>query len=273
VTVLVASDLDRTLIYSRAAAGTGTDLVGVESLDGVEISFMTAVAAELLGRVSESAVFVPVTTRTAAQLARVRLPARDVRFAVAANGGHLFVDGQLDLGWRDRVTEKLGEVASHAEMWAYLSTICDPAWTLKLRDADGLFCYAVVDRDAMPAGFVVEIAAWARARGWTTSLQGRKLYWVPAPLTKSAAVAEIAHRIDADLVLAAGDSLLDLDLLAAADRGIHPAHGEIAASGWTGEHVRSTASTGARAGEDICRWLREQVLTNGRPEPLQAAAT
>ena len=34
--------------------------------------------------------------------------------------------------------------------------------------------------------------AWAAERGWRTSLQGRKLYWVPEPLTKSAAVAEVA---------------------------------------------------------------------------------
>jgi hydroxymethylpyrimidine pyrophosphatase-like HAD family hydrolase len=268
VTVLIASDLDRTLIYSRAAAGTtasGAELVCVESLKGIDISFMTLTAAKVLASLADAAVLVPVTTRTTAQLQRVRLPGRAAPFAVAANGGRLFVEGQLDLAWHDRVTQKLREVASLAEVWAHLTEVCDSAWTLSLRDADGMFCYAVVDRPALPPGFVIEIAAWAQARGWTTSLQGAKLYWVPRPLTKSAAVAEIARRIDAELVLAAGDSLLDIDLLAAAGRGIHPAHGEIAASGWTSDHVRSTTTTGAQAGEDICRWLRDQVAEVATP--------
>ena len=50
-------------------------------------------------------------------------------------------------------------------------------------------------------------ASWPRprpgptARGWQLSLQGRKLYWVPRALTKSAAVAEVARRVGADVDL------------------------------------------------------------------------
>jgi hypothetical protein len=137
--------------------------------------------------------------------------------------------------------------------------VCDLAWTLNLRNAEDLFCYAVVDRALLPVGFVAEVTAWAADRGWTTSLQGRKLYWVPRTLTKAAAVDEISRRIDAQLVLGAGDSLLDIDLLMAADRGIHPGHGEIAESGWQAPHVQRTASVGGWAGEDICRWFADQL--------------
>jgi hydroxymethylpyrimidine pyrophosphatase-like HAD family hydrolase len=86
-------------------------------------------------------------------------------------------------------------------------------------------------------------------------LQGRKLYFVPRALTKSAAVAEIARRTDAGPILAAGDSLLDADLLEAADRGIVARHGELVASGWTAPHVSVTSEIGVRAGEEIVRWF------------------
>jgi hypothetical protein len=197
---------------------------------------------------------VAVTTRTPAQLERVNLPGRPPPFAVAANGGFLYVDGELDVGWTATVRRRVSEVTSLAEVWVQLSAVCRPEWTLSLRNAEDLFCYAVVNRDAMPA----------HDRGWSTSLQGRKLYWLPRPLTKSGAVLEIADRLGAGTILAAGDSLLDIDLLQVATRGIHPAHGEIAESGWSAPHVVSTGSTGARAGEDICRWFVAELASTGR---------
>lgn len=259
MTVLVAADLDRTLIYSARAVGQvdAADLVCVEFYDGRPASFLTQRAARDLRVVGESVGVVPVTTRTVAQLERVRLPGRPAGFAVAANGGVLLVDGVRDTSWSVYVTAGLRASAPLAHVHAHLALVCSPEWTRALRIAEDLFCYAVVDRAALPDSLLDEVTAWAAARGWQTSLQGRKLYCVPAALTKSAAVSEIARRTAADRVIAAGDSLLDIDLLERADRGIHPAHGEIFDSGWSAPHVRQTASSGARAGEEIAVWLRE----------------
>lgn len=86
-------------------------------------------------------------------------------------------------------------------------------------------------------------------------LQGRKIYAVPQPLTKSAAVREVARRTGAEQILAAGDSLLDADLLHAADRGWRPGHGELADSGWRAANVEVLEETGIAAGEEILRRL------------------
>jgi hypothetical protein len=264
VTVLIASDLDRTLIYSRAARALAGEPTGplrcVETRDGVAVSHLTDAAAGLLQALPPWAHLVAFTTRTPEQLARVRLPGRPARFAVAANGGRLLVDGVPDAEWSARVARELADACSLAQVQAELELRCHPDWTLAVRGAAGLFCYAVLDRERTPRGFVADVDEWLVARGWTSSLQGRKLYAVPSPLTKSAALAEVARRLDASLVLGAGDSLLDVDLLAACDLGIHPGHGEIAASGWSAEHVHSTGSFGAQAGEDICRWFHETAI-------------
>jgi hypothetical protein len=167
----------------------------------------------------------------------------------------MIVDGRPDPDWDAAVSAVLGRVAPLAEIWDHIAHVCRAEWTVKMRNAEGLFCYAVLHRKRVPAGFIAETAAWADTRGWQVSLQGRKLYFVPQALTKSAAVAEIARRTDAGPVLAAGDSLLDADLLEAADRGIVARHGELVASGWTAPHVSVTSEIGVRAGEEIVRWF------------------
>jgi phosphoserine phosphatase len=72
-------------------------------------------------------------------------------------------------------------------------------------------------------------------------------------------VAEVARRTECELVVAAGDSLLDADLLEAADRGIAARHGELVASGWTRSTVATTEQSGVRAGAEIVDWLAAQV--------------
>ena len=179
MSVLVASDLDRTLIYSAAAAGTPppADLVTVELYEGRAISFLTATAAALLVELSARVPVVPVTTRTPAQLARVRLPGTLSSYAVAANGGVLLVDGEPDAGWTAQVAVAVGAVAPLAEAVAVLTAATDPAWSTEPRIAADLFVYTVLDRAALPAGVVPELLAWAGPAGWGVSLQAASSTW------------------------------------------------------------------------------------------------
>jgi hypothetical protein len=259
---LLATDLDRTLIYSASAAGAvDGDAVIVECLDGRPLSFMTATAAGRFAALARAHVVVPVTTRTPAQFARVRLPGPPARYAVAANGGVLVVDGEPDAAWARAVRSALRPVAPLEAAVATLGAVCDGPWASPIRVAADLFCYVVIDRPAMPDDVAQRLRSWAGPAGWQVSLQGRKLYLVPGPLTKSAAVAEVARRARTERLLAAGDSLLDIDLLAAADRGVHPGHGEIAESGWSAPTVDALSSTGLRAGEEITTWFATFVAS------------
>ncbi|GAB2841870.1 hypothetical protein GCM10027074_05320 [Streptomyces deserti] len=258
--VLVASDLDRTLIYSSAAlALTMPDaraprLLCVEVHESKPLSYMTETSAQLLTDLGDTALFVPTTTRTRKQYQRINLPGPPPKYAICANGGHLLVDGASDPEWHARVTARLAdECASLAEVSEHLMRAADPAWVRKHRIAEDLFVYLVVERELLPEDWVKELAVWAENRGWTVSLQGRKIYAVPKPLTKSAAMHEVARRSGATLTLAAGDSLLDADLLLAADRGWRPGHGELADTGWTAPAISALPERGVLAGERILR--------------------
>ncbi|WP_328944852.1 HAD family hydrolase [Streptomyces sp. NBC_00250] len=263
VPVLVASDLDRTLIYSSAALALGMPdaqaprLLCVEVHESKPLSYMTEDAADLLARLTAETVFVPTTTRTRKQYQRIQLPGTAPKYAICANGGHILVDGVTDADWHASVLRRLAEeCAPLSEIRAYLTATTDLSWVRKHRVAEDLFAYLVVERERLPEDWLGRFGDWAGERGWTVSLQGRKVYAVPKPLTKSAAVREVARRIGATLTLAAGDSLLDADLLLAADRAWRPGHGELADSDWTAPHLDVLAERGVAAGEEILRRFR-----------------
>ncbi|MFF9017295.1 HAD family hydrolase [Streptomyces sp. NPDC014870] len=263
---MVASDLDRTLIYSSAALALGMPdaqaprLLSVEVHESKPLSYLTEEAAGLLERLAGEAVFVPTTTRTRKQYQRIQLPGRRPAYAICANGGHILVDGVADLDWHASVLRRLAEeCAPLSEIRAYFTATTDLSWVRKHRVAEDLFAYLVVERERMPQEWLKRFEEWADERGWTVSLQGRKVYAVPKPLTKSAAMREVARRCGADLVLAAGDSLLDADLLLAADRAWRPGHGELADTSWTVPHLDVLAERGVAAGEEILRRFRTAV--------------
>lgn len=267
---LVASDLDRTLIYSTAAlALTMPDehaprLLCVEVHEAKPLSYLTETAAELLVELADAVRFVPATTRTRKQYRRISLPGPQPHYAICANGGHLLVDGRTDHDWNAEMRRRLADGSVPLdEIRAHLAATADPDWLRKERIAEDLFAYLVVDRERLPEGWVKELADWADPRGWTVSLQGRKIYAVPKPLSKSAALAEVVSRTGADQVFAAGDSLLDADLLMAADAGWRPGHGELADSGWSAPHITGLATVGVAAGEEILRRMLARSSADG----------
>lgn len=281
MTVLIACDLDGTLIYSRRSAGMDVDqLTCVEHRDGAPAAFMTGAAARALEEVGRRAVLVPVTTRTEAQLARVRLPAR-IDYAIAANGGRILREGVVDSGWSREIARRLRDVAAF-DAARERSIRLAAAVGGRRHEVDALFVFVVLAELAPDAGdaqrradaLAIE-AEWARANGWRLSVQHRKVYWVPSVLTKSAAVCEVARRSAASTVLAAGDSLLDADLFEVADRAIRPAHGELAAADLQLANLSVTRATGARAGEEIVAWFAERtgsVADGGAARPTAPAA-
>ncbi len=166
--VLVASDLDRTLIYSSAALALGMPdalaprLLCVEVHESKPLSYMTEDAAALLTRLSDETLFVPTTTRTRKQYQRIRLPGAAPKYAICANGGHILVDGVSDRDWHASVLDRLaGECAPLAEVRAYLSATTDQTWVRKHRVAEDLFTYLVIERDLLPEGWLELFGHWA----------------------------------------------------------------------------------------------------------------
>jgi len=268
VTVVLASDLDRTLIFSgrfftdeHGARSTGR--VCVERLDGREISFVTARSHAILEELARSGTLLPVTSRTVEQYRRIELPGPPPPFAVCANGGRLLVGGVEDEQYREELVRDLSHTSAPvADVWAILEVAAarraDAGRPLKaMRVADGLFCYTVDETDADPA-WAQALAQAVDPLGWGVTRQMRKVYLVPRPLTKARAVRAVAERTRASHIVAAGDAHLDISMLHLADEAIRPAHGELHDEGWSAPRVSVTASQGVMAGQEIAEWLLER---------------
>ncbi len=181
--VLIATDLDRTMIYSKNAIGgdpSGTDLtspqqhVCVEYYNGGPLSHMSSDTIDQLVALSRTTPVIPTTTRTIAQFQRIDLPGAPWKYAITSNGGNILVDGEPDLRWRseiDRSTRTAGVELVHVH--SELETRIDVSWVSSLRVADELFPYLVVDLSTIPADFEAEWSDWCAARGWNVSRHGR----------------------------------------------------------------------------------------------------
>lgn len=279
--VLVASDLDRTLIYSaNSMLLTGPDdaappMVVAEVHQSVPLSFMTRRAEHYLEELVQRGVFVPATTRTRQQFGRIRLPGRGRGYAVSTNGAVIMKDGEPEAGWTASIQRGVRKCAPLAEVLAYLTVDHPVPGLVRARTAEDIFIYCMVERAALPLDYLAELTAWCAQRGWTVSLQGRKLYCVPVPVSKETAVAEIRKRMGAELLITAGDSLLDAGMLELADVAFRPAYGELHDTGFSLPHLTVTEARGIMAGEEIVRGMLQHVggtsvHNHGRPHRVDA---
>ena len=261
--MIFASDLDRTLIYSEKFLKDYPHPVKIVE-EGRYTSAMTIRAAELLLAIAGLTTFVPCTTRTIEQYQRINFFRQECRpkYAVVSNGGNLIVDGAVDSAYREKVGREMEDSClPAAHLLKEFQGVCAGGWAAPLKCADELFYYCIVDPLAIPAE-LKQFGLWVSEQNWQMSLQGGKLYFVPKVISKWSALRKIKEITGEDMVMAAGDSLLDLPLLINSSYAVFPAHGEIC------EHIEKlthknpegmsaykTKASGLLAGEEILEIL------------------
>lgn len=230
--MIFASDLDRTLIYSKRAMMVDMndqDFVVVEYKNGDPLSYMSATAIETLTRLAETTLFIPVTTRSIEQYKRIHLFHESIKpeYAVMSNGGTVLRNGKMDEEWASHIQTQLKISAYKEDVLKKFKEIASDDWVLSTRIADDTFYFMVIDPNRIPLIEFDTFCSWLAKQGWTHSVQGRKLYLVPECVNKWSAVDYLKQKSGQSFVYAAGDSLLDLCLLEKADISMRPAHGEL----------------------------------------------
>lgn len=201
-----------------------------EQIDGATSAFISEQALQLLKTLPEDVMFMPVTTRTIEQYRRITVFQTELvpAYAVTSNGGNIIVGGEVDREWNRRIHEQVRRDGAHAEEARQVfGQVLDEDWVVNERFCDELFYAFMIERDRMPLEQVLEKARIMREMGWEVSIQGRKIYLVPAAVNKQAAVEHIRNLTNGGAVVASGDSLLDRCLLDYADYAIAPRHGEL----------------------------------------------
>lgn len=268
MTLLFASDLDQTLIYSKRSMGKNVseaDLREVERFEGKPQSFMTETSQKALHELAETLFFLPVTTRTQSQYERVTGIYKGnaaPKFAVISNGAVILEDGQPIKEWSENIRQQcISKKTIVEELLPEIDRHFSEDWVLRVREADGWFVYLIIDREKFPDEKLDFYTKTFREIGWAMSLQGRKLYFMPESITKAGAMLYVKERVGADYVVAAGDSLLDLDLLESADLGLLASHGEAVKSRIpVSKHIETTEKQGIEAGEEILSRVKHESL-------------
>jgi hydroxymethylpyrimidine pyrophosphatase-like HAD family hydrolase len=266
--MIFASDLDRTLIYSRTAFWLTEESQApvrlIETKQEQEISFMTAMAVSQLKELADRMLFVPVTTRTMEQYQRITLFREEIKplYAITSNGGHVLVDGKTDQEWQLIMKQRLQDRCLSLEeiVERFEKELMHPEWVFSSRSADGFFYYCIIERELAPLSELQHFEEWLAKSGWLLYNQGRKLYLIPQAVNKSDAVEFVKSRTGSRRVAAAGDSVMDLEMLHRADLGISPIHGEIYGQRlgeFEDSSILFTKQPGIRAAEEILRCVSE----------------
>ncbi len=267
--MILASDLDRTLIYSTAAIDQLSqyetdELYTAEIYEGKPFSFMTKKASILADELIMRDLLVPVTTRIRRQYDRITLSSlKKPKWAVIANGAEVLRDGVVDKVWHEHISDQLKNCAASIEdVENEIEQFMDTPWLIRKRTADSWFIYLIINRELLESGTIETINAIAEKNSWQISIQGRKLYLVPNPVNKMSAISYVCEQQNVKCFVAAGDSLLDQSLVDAADIGFIPAHGELynryICGDYKNDELKITEESGIRAGEEILRYALQR---------------
>nr|WP_315036780.1 HAD hydrolase family protein [uncultured Lachnoanaerobaculum sp.] len=211
---ILFTDLDNTLIYSKK-----TDIaekVPVELYNGEINSFMSKYSYELLHKLNEKILIVPITTRTYIQYSRIELGIIP-KYVLCANGGILLKDGIKSDEWYKESLDIVKPSSDEREK-AYAFLQKDKRRKFECRNIDDLFiftkCYETEDvvRDLKAILDMTKVEALYNKD---------KLYIMPKNLNKADTIKRFIREYATEKVqiFAAGDTEFDTGMIELADIG------------------------------------------------------
>ena len=138
---ILFTDLDNTLIYSKK-----TDIaekIPVELYNGEVNSFMSKHSYELLHKLNEMLLIVPITTRTYIQYSRIDF-GFNPKYVLCANGGILLKDGIKSDEWYKESLDIVKPSSDEREK-AYSFLQKDKRRKFECRNIDDLFIFTKCD--------------------------------------------------------------------------------------------------------------------------------
>ncbi len=224
--MILTTDLDNTLIFSYKR-DIGSVKRCVELYNGREISFITNKTYELLKKVKNKMLIVPVTTRTVEQYKRIDLGIGDFPYALVCNGGVMLRNGEEDIQWykesTDRIADSIPELKKAVRLLEKDLDVC-----FEIRFIRELFVFTKSNTPAQTAQRLREQLDPDKAEVFTN---GMKVYAVPNGLNKGTAVQRLKAFLGENMVIAAGDSEFDIPMLKSSDHAVCPSGLEFSYNG------------------------------------------
>lgn len=215
--IFVACDLDNTLIHSKK--NRRPDDCCIEEIAQAESSFMSGKTIELLQYVVAHSLFVPVTTRSKEQYLRIRWPEGcQPHYALTNNGAILLEDNRENISWREQ------SLANASQYVPQLKTLCremsDSGRFKHCNIIEGMYIYACCEDGVDSASYLTE---FNRKTALKLFASGKKMYAFPPLIEKRTAIERFKEfNFPIDIMIAAGDDAIDINMLNAADIALVP---------------------------------------------------
>lgn len=228
--MIFASDLDRTLIFSKFFINEEMkDISPVEEKDGEVMSYMSKTSMNLLSLLSKKITFIPVTSRSLEQFNRLTFFRDSLinRYAVVANGGILLKNNEIDMHWQKLIKSQMDEIISPQGVLIALSKFLKNPQVNSFRCCDNVFVYIVLKSNIIEEEYLSELQPLCEGYGYGMVKNGRKIYIIPHFINKWAPLKYIMEIEQEGELITAGDSILDFPMLENSMIGFVPAHGEL----------------------------------------------
>lgn len=230
--LLYASDLDRTLIFSKRFIDehpTDAKYSATECIGPRIISYMADEVREELHKIRDidNVLFVPVTTRSIEEYNRVSLGFIP-EYAIVANGAVILHNGEPMKEWADYIRKGINKM----DILDIISDIkdCLESVSYEPKLIDGSYIFFKTDDEVK---YDDEIGVLINDYpDWQFTRQSKKCYAIPKHFSKQIALRWLWHELNQPYIVASGDSELDLPMLTLADRAIIPAHGSLVKDGF-----------------------------------------
>jgi hydroxymethylpyrimidine pyrophosphatase-like HAD family hydrolase len=181
-----------------------------------------------------------------------------IRHVILNNGATILHDGVEDKEWAETISASIAASCETMETVQHtIESICGTHWIRRRRFGDCHFFYFDIDKAVFPNQEFAVFNSWAMEKGWDSFLQDRKLYIMPKALNKVHAVSFLQNKIGVSRTFAAGDSIMDLEMLKFADVGFTPLHGEIVE--YELQQGLQVVRAGAFGSQDICESILHEL--------------
>lgn len=258
--MIFASDLDRTLIYSKRFLHMyNTDIDNsfylIERSNTENHSYISCRSIKLLMEISNLINFIPITTRSLDQYNRIDLKkiGLNPQYVVIANGGIILENGIPDPYWTNYIKSELENYISIDNLINKLHYFLCSEYVKKFVICENMFLYIILNSSIdLPLDLINSISNFCDTINFSFSFQGNKLYLIPNIVSKGNALTYLKSKLESTFVISSGDSNLDFSMFETSNLSILPNHHSINNNlDNIYEHIILTNNRGIIAGEEI----------------------
>lgn len=207
--IILASDLDNTLIYSYKKISKQSNKLCVECYEGKKLTFMTNKSIIFLRKLNQLINFIPITTRSLKQYNRIVWPSRITpKYALTTNGAILLINGLIDEQWYQ---ESLNLISNYQEeLEKTYNKLLSLNIFQKCRIVDNFFIFCSASNLPNISELVPELKQISTLN---FCLSFKKIYFFPDPINKGSALRRLIKLFNPDFVFSSGDSYIDIPMI------------------------------------------------------------